>query len=64
MLSVEVKIHHNKPSKSQKAFLRSVKSNGGLAVVAYSLDDATKNIQGIGKVHHSPGDWLLLKKAA
>lgn len=39
MLAVECKVKPNKLTRSQESFLAAVQKNGGVAVVAYSLDD-------------------------
>lgn len=40
-LAVECKIGKNKPTDLQNAYLEEVKKRGGIAIVAYSLDDVT-----------------------
>ena len=38
-IAVECKIAPNKPTELQKAYLAKIKKRGGIALVAYSLDD-------------------------
>jgi hypothetical protein len=38
-LAIEVKAKGGKPSKEQKEFLQDWKESGGIAILAYSLDD-------------------------
>ena len=38
-LAVECKIKPNRPTESQQAFLLEVTNRGGLAIVAYDIDD-------------------------
>lgn len=40
-LAVECKIGRNKPTELQNAYLEEIRKRGGIAVVAYSLDDVT-----------------------
>jgi len=40
--AVEVKALGNKPTMEQKLFLQRVSEHGGLAILAYSLDDVMK----------------------
>jgi hypothetical protein len=40
-IAIEVKHGKNKPTPAQEEFLREVKSRGGVALVAYSLNDVT-----------------------
>jgi len=44
-IAIECKIKYNKPTKAQNDFLQEVGSRGGIAFVAYSLDDVIKNIK-------------------
>ena len=46
MLAVEAKMPGNKPSPDQVAFLANIKASGGLAVLAYSLDDLIAGLEG------------------
>ena len=39
LLAVEAKVKPNRPSDDQEAFLANVQAAGGLAIVAYTLDD-------------------------
>lgn len=41
-LAIEVKAGKNKPSDAQRIFLASFERAGGLAVVAYSVEDVVK----------------------
>ena len=43
-LAIECKVKGNKPTPSQNDFLNGVRERGGLAVVAYSLDDVINAI--------------------
>lgn len=43
-LAVEVKRPNRKPTDDQAAFLHKVSSNGGVALVASSIDDVERNI--------------------
>lgn len=38
-IAVECKVHPNKVTKSQRAWLSTIGDAGGLAVIAYTLDD-------------------------
>lgn len=38
-VAFEAKIHPNKPTQLQDAYLEEVRKRGGIALVAYSLDD-------------------------
>jgi hypothetical protein len=38
-IAIEAKIKPNKPTALQEAYLEEVRKRGGIAVVAYSLDD-------------------------
>ena len=40
--AVEVKVPGNKPTMEQKLFLQRVSEHGGVAILAYSLDDVMK----------------------
>jgi hypothetical protein len=40
-IAIEVKYGKNKPTDDQERFLAEVKSRGGIAIVAYSLDEVT-----------------------
>ena len=40
-LAIECKIAPNKPTDLQEAYLEEVRKRGGIALVAYSLDDVT-----------------------
>lgn len=42
-VAIEVKIHPNKPTKLQEKFFEEVRECGGVAIVAYSIDDV-KNL--------------------
>lgn len=44
-LAIEVKTGYNKPSDNQKKFLERVNREGGIAFVAYSLDDVINNLK-------------------
>ena len=37
--AIETKVGKNQPTPEQKAFMESVRENGGIAFVAWSLDD-------------------------
>ena len=39
MIAIEAKVGYNKPTQFQKDFLESVKDRGGIAIVAYCLED-------------------------
>jgi hypothetical protein len=43
-LAIETKVRPNKPTKVQRAFLDAVTLAGGLAIVAYDLDDVIQVI--------------------
>lgn len=49
-LAVECKMGRNKPSEDQQRFLDSVQEHGGLAIVAYSVEDVEQAIL----THHPP----------
>ncbi len=38
-LAIEAKIKPNKPTELQEAYLEEIRKRGGIAIVAYSLDD-------------------------
>ena len=38
-VTIEVKMPGNKPTPDHQAFLNSVRNSGGIAIVAYNLDD-------------------------
>ncbi len=40
-LAIECKIGKNKPTALQEAYLEEIRKRGGIAIVAYSLDDVT-----------------------
>lgn len=44
-LAIEAKIGYNKPTPEQKQFLEEVHSRGGVAFVAYNLDDVIKRLR-------------------
>lgn len=44
MIAIEVKVKGNKPTPEQLNFIRVVKESGGLAGVAYSVEEAVKII--------------------
>lgn len=48
-VAIEVKVKPNKPTAEQQQFLETVWYNGGLAVVAYSLEDVQKLFDNIKK---------------
>lgn len=41
-IAIECKVKGNKPTQFQLDFLESIKSRGGIAIVAYSLEDVQK----------------------
>jgi len=41
-IDIEVKAGYNKPSMDQQIYLDSMKKRGGIAIVAYCLDDVIK----------------------
>jgi len=41
-LAIECKVKPSKPSKNQKDFLKNVAEHGGIAIIAYELDDVQK----------------------
>ena len=41
-LAVECKIKPNKPTELQEQYLEEIRRRGGIALVAYSLDDITE----------------------
>lgn len=43
-LGIEVKVGKNKLTKKQRAWIDSIKKEGGLAFVAYSIDDVIDNL--------------------
>lgn len=43
-VAIECKVGRNKTSPAQDRFLNAVKENGGIVIVAYSLDDVEKII--------------------
>jgi hypothetical protein len=45
-LAVECKIGRNKPTNEQEAFLQMVTNQGGVAILAYSLDDIDEALRG------------------
>lgn len=47
-LAVECKIRPNRPTPQQWAFLKAVDAAGGLAVVAYSVDDVIAAVEAVG----------------
>jgi hypothetical protein len=42
-LAIEAKIKPNKPTALQEAYLNEIRKRGGIALVAYSLDDVTQH---------------------
>lgn len=38
-LGIECKVKPNKPSEEQREFLQTIKANGGIGILAYSLED-------------------------
>ena len=57
-LAIEVKTGRNKPTEAQAAFLKKIKENGGLAIVAYGIEDvekAFKSLPGYSHEWHGPG---------
>jgi hypothetical protein len=38
-VAIECKIGRNKPTDLQNAYLEEIRKRGGIAIVAYSLDD-------------------------
>lgn len=46
MLACEVKVGRNKPTPQQKDFLEEIHNRGGIAFVAYSLDDTINELKG------------------
>lgn len=40
-IAIECKIKPNKPTQLQEAYLEEIRKRGGIAIVAYSLDDVT-----------------------
>lgn len=40
-IAIECKIGRNKPTALQEAYLEEIKKRGGIAIIAYSLDDVT-----------------------
>lgn len=44
-LAVECKVGSNKPTQFQADFLEEVKSHGGIAILAYSLDDVQNQLE-------------------
>ena len=47
-LAIECKIGRNKPTEAQSEFLRMVEEAGGIAILAYSVDDVTAGLQAAG----------------
>lgn len=45
ILAVEAKVGRNKTSEAQDAFLAEVRSRGGVAVVAYEVEDVEKALR-------------------
>ena len=45
MLAIEVKAPHGKPTPAQTEFLKQVQDEGGIAILAYSIEDV---IRGLG----------------
>ncbi len=43
-VAIEVKVGRNKPSPEQERFLEEIKRRGGVAFVAYSLDEVINKI--------------------
>jgi len=43
-LSIEVKALGKKPTEAQEEFMAEVQKNGGIAFVAWSVDDVAKNL--------------------
>lgn len=46
MLAIEVKAPGNKPSSDQTEFINAVNASGGIAFVAYSLEQVIEEIKG------------------
>ncbi len=44
-LAIESKIGRAKPSKEQRAFLEEIRVNGGVAILAYTLDDVIEGLE-------------------
>lgn len=44
-VAIEVKRPGNKPTLDQESFLQTVERSGGLAIVAYSVDDVEKELR-------------------
>ena len=44
LLAIEVKAGNNKPSNDQEIFLQQVADNGGIAIVAWSIDDVKEGL--------------------
>lgn len=47
-LAIEAKVGKNKPTEDQLAFLDMVRRNGGVAIVAYSVDDVICGLESAG----------------
>lgn len=45
MIAVECKVGNNKPTQFQTDFLEEIKRHGGIAILAYSLDDVISNLE-------------------
>jgi Holliday junction resolvase len=43
-LAIEAKIYPNQPTEKQRAFLDSVRAAGGLAMVAWSIEDVIERL--------------------
>lgn len=43
-LAIEVKAKYRKPTEEQYAFMENINKRGGLAFVAYSIDDVEENL--------------------
>jgi len=44
-LAIECKVGKNKVSPAQEEFLDNIANNGGLAIIAYSLDDVIERLK-------------------
>ena len=45
LIAIEAKVGKNKPSQFQIDFLEDIKSRGGIAILAYTLDDVSDIIK-------------------
>ena len=46
LLAIEAKVGRAMPTKEQRAFLDEVRVNGGVAILAYTLDDVIRELDG------------------